>query len=117
MPKKRKSDPKLLPLFQPRSQPLKADAAVFCETFETEDEWEEFKTCCESDEHLKAFIPRCMKLLTPLKYAKLMYDFGQYCHESDWDHISGCFMNGLRDKPKYAAFYDDFKKIYEDLCD
>ena len=71
----------------------------------------------ERDPDLCKLIDRCEKPLTPLKYAKLLYDFGNACHPDDWEYISGCFMSSLKSYDDFQDFYTKFKYMYEEICE
>ena len=71
----------------------------------------------ETDLDLCELIDRCEKPLSALKYAKLLYDFGNVCHPEDWEYISSCFMNSLKSNDDFKEFYTKFKEMYAEICD
>ena len=77
----------------------------------------DFRGSFERDADLCKLIDLCEKPLTPLKYAKLLYDFGNACHPDDWEYISGCFMSSLKSNDDFQDFYTKFKHMYEEICE
>ena len=68
-------------------------------------------------DYLCLLIDRCEKQLSPLQYAKLLYDFGNACHADDWEYISNCVMSSLKHNDDYKGFYTKFKEMYGEICD
>ena len=64
----------------------------------------------EIDSDLCELIDRCEKPLSALKYAKLLYDFGNCCRPEDWEYISSFFMNNLKSNDDLKSFTRNLKK-------
>ena len=90
---------------------------AFSSTFQKVEEWHDFRGSLERDPDLCKLIDRCEKPLTPLKYAKLLYDFGNAYHPDDWEYISGCFMSSLKSNDDFQDFYTKLKHMYEEICE